>query len=114
MKNRTLLACFSLLVLFSSCQRSLDDDDLIFRGDWSSRTYALQIFSNGYGVCNTRKWGGLTCEGYVKIRDRHLVFVSNTDDSTLDRKRFRIDQRPTVDADGVVYMELSGERFERH
>ena len=113
MKNFPLLICLALLLLFTSCQRALDEEDLIFRGDWSSKTYALQIFGNGYGVCNTRKWGGVTCEGYVKVRARHLVFVSNDDDSSLARKRFRIDQRPTTDANGVVYMELSGERFER-
>lgn len=112
---KRLFPIFLLLlsVSITSCQKELAEDDLIFRGDWDSRTYALQIFSNGYGICNTRKWGGLTCEGSVVIRKDRIIFTSNKDISTLPRKKFNIDQRPAVDANGVTYMILDGERFEK-
>ena len=113
MKNVWTLTLLFFLVTLSSCQRELDEEDLIFRGDWDSSTYALQIYSNGYGVCNSRKWGGLTCEGYVTIKQDKIVFTSNKDKSTLPRKKFNIDQRPTIDANGNTFMILSGERFEK-
>lgn len=106
-----LFLCVS--VTSTSCQRELAEDDLIFRGDWDSKNYALQIYSNGYGVCNTRKWGGLTCEGYVTVRKDRIVFTSNKDSSTLPRKKFDIHQRPAIDASGITYMILNGERFEK-
>ena len=112
---KKLIPLFFLILSGSliSCQRQLDEDDLIYRGDWDSRTYALQIYSNGYGVCNTRKWGGLTCEGYVTIRSSKIVFTSNKETSSLPRKKFDIDEQPQIDANGVIFMILDGERFER-
>jgi hypothetical protein len=113
MKKLLPLLIILLSVSLLSCQRELDEEDLIYRGDWDSKTYALQIFSNGYGVCNTRKWGGLTCEGYVTIRSNKIVFTSNRESSSLPRKKFDIDQRPQIDANGTNFMILDGERFER-
>jgi hypothetical protein len=101
------------VVTLTSCQRELEEEDLIFRGDWDSKTYALQIYSNGYGVCNSSKWGGLTCEGYVTIREDKIVFTSKKENSTLPRKKFNIDQRPAIDASGNTFMILSGERFDK-
>lgn len=114
MKKLSTFPALSLLLLLFGCQQELAEEDLIYRGDWASATYALQIYSNGYGVCNTRKMGGLTCEGYVTIRRSSIVFTSNTDKSTLGRKRFGIDRPPAIDANGSTYMILNGERFEKH
>lgn len=103
---------FGLLFLLG-CQKELAEDDLIYRGDWDSPTYAIQIYSNGYGVCNSKRFGGLTCEGYVRIRENKIVFTSNKESSTLARKAFRIEQTPAVDPAGNKYMVLDGERFTR-
>lgn len=113
MKNLLPLLLILVSVSLISCQRQLAEEDLIYRGDWDSNTYALQIYSNGYGVCNTRKFGGLTCEGYVTIRSSKIVFTSNKDTSTLPRKKFDIDQSPQTDANGITFMILDGQRFER-
>jgi hypothetical protein len=103
---------FGLLLLLG-CQKELAEEDLIYRGDWDSPTYALQIYSNGYGVCNSKRFGGLTCEGYVRIRESKIVFTSNKESSTLARKAFRINESPAIDPNGVKYMVLDGERFTR-
>lgn len=113
---RKLLTFVCLLVItlsFSSCQKELDEEAHVFLGDWNSKTYALQIYSNGYGICNTKKWGGLTCDGIVKVKSDRIVFTSKRESSTLLRKKFDIDQLPTVDAAGVTFMILDGERFEK-
>lgn len=57
MKKLSTFLSLSLLLLLFGCQQELAEEDLIYRGDWDSATYALQIYSNGYGVCNTRKRG---------------------------------------------------------
>lgn len=114
---KTLISLVSLVLLLGiySCQRPLAEEDLIFRGDWSSSKYALQIYGNGYGVCQSKKWGiGLVCEGYVTITNNRIVFTSTEEHSTLARKKFSIDQLPTTDSSGTVYMILEGDRFEKH
>ncbi len=114
MKN--ILSILSLFIVLSllSCQKALDEEEMIYQGNWSSRTYALQIYGNGYGLCQSKKWGiGLVCEGYVRIRSRHIVFTGTDESSTLPRKKFTIDQKPAIDSSGVTYMVLDGERFEK-
>lgn len=111
------MSFFSLFILVSlfSCQKPLEEEYLIFRGQWSSKKYALQIYGNGYGLCQSRKWGvGLVCEGYVTIKSGHIVFTSNQENATLARKKFTIDQKPAIDSSGITYMILEGDRFEKH
>lgn len=103
-----------LLLNLIACQKELEEDDLIYRGDWDSKNYAIQIFRNGYGVVNSKKLGvSLTCEGRVSIKEDKIIFTSNVKDSTLPRKRFKINQKPTIDTNGITYMVLDNERFEK-
>jgi hypothetical protein len=111
MKHMLVLLFIGISLVLASCQRELDEEDLVFRGDWDSPTYALQIYSNGYGMANSRRLGGLTVEGRVAVRGDRLIFTSNRENSSLPRKRFRINQRPDVEADGTVYMILDNESF---
>ncbi len=104
---------FGLAVLvLSSCQEELSLEDQIFRGSWDNDKYALQIFQNGYGVCDIKNRG--RCEGNVRITSSRIIFTSDNDADNVSRKAFRIDQRPATDADGVTYMILDGRRFVRH
>lgn len=114
MKKLSILLSVSLLLTLGGCQKELEEENFAFRGDWDSPTYALQIYQNGSGVCNSNKLGvPLVCEGRVKIRNNKLIFTSTKDDSSMPRKKFDIDQRPTVDRSGATYMVLDGETFEK-
>ena len=110
MKTRYFILLFALAI--SSCQEELGPEDEIFRGTWDSSRYAIQIFQNGYGVCDIKNRG--RCEGNVKIRRGKIIFTSDNESSTVSRKAFDIDVPPTIDANGVEYMVLDGYRFERH
>jgi hypothetical protein len=113
MRIRLLFPACVLLLMALGCQRELSDEELLYTGDWQSSDYALQIFQNGYGVCNSKKYGvTLHFEGRVKINGNRMVFIDN-EDSALMRKRFRIDQRPATDPNGIIFMILDGQRFER-
>lgn len=107
-KTLTLLAA---VILFASCQEELSFEDEVFRGNWDNDRYALQIYQNGYGICDIRNRG--RCEGNVRIRRNKIVFQSDNDRDAVGRKAFRIDQRPRVDADGVTFMILDGRRFNK-
>jgi hypothetical protein len=48
----------------------------------------------------------------VKIESNRIVFIDNDEPST-GRKRFRINQPPTSDPNGLIFMVLDGQRFER-
>ncbi len=112
-KTFCLLAAL-LLVSLTACQKELAEEDLIYRGDWDSKNYAIQIYRNGYGMVNSKKMGvSLQLEGRVSIKDDRIIFTSNLDTSTLPRKRFQINEKPTIDANGITYMVLDNERFER-
>jgi len=109
----TLLPIFGLLLMTLGCQQKLDSEELIYTGNWQSEKSALQIYQNGYGVCNSRQSGFvLHFQGRVKINGNRMVFVDE-DNSLVLRKRFRIDQPPTADPNGLTYMILDGQRFER-
>lgn len=115
MKKIFLYVPIGLLLVMMACQKELAEENLLFRGDWDSPHYALQIYQNGSGVCNSNK--GLfstTCDGRVSIKDNKIIFTSNKDHSTMYRKKFDIDQRPSIDQNGVTFMILDGERFVKH
>jgi hypothetical protein len=105
------LFCLFLAVFFAACEQSLSPEDYDFRGNWDSSKYALQISKNGYGLCDRKNWG--RCEGYVKIKGNHITFTSDNDKDQIPRVRFKINQRPTVDSSGVLFMVLDGHRFEK-
>ena len=102
---------FLLLILFVACQEELSPENDDFRGHWDSSKYAIQIAKNGYGLCNRKNWG--KCEGNVKIKGSRMIFTSNNEDDELPWVRFKINQRPTLDSTGVMYMILDGHRFEK-
>lgn len=112
MNKYALLYAAGCFLLLTGCQRELDENDWVFSGDWESKHYALQIYRNGYGACNSRKWiVPVTYEGRVKITSNRIVFIDTEDEI---RKRFTIDQRPAKDSSGATFMVLDGERFTRH
>jgi hypothetical protein len=41
------------------------------------------------------------------------VFTSNSLDAHVFRVKLRIDQKPGIDDEGIVFMVLDGERFEQ-
>lgn len=104
----TVLICFVLL----SCQEDLDPSDYEFRGSWDSPKYAIQIFMNGSATLDIRNRG--TLRGFVKIRNEKMIFTSENEHDEIAYKRLDIDQRPTIDANGVTYMILEGHRLEKH
>jgi hypothetical protein len=113
MRYVRLLSVLGLLVTALACQRELPGEALVYTGDWQSKDYALQIFRNGYGVCNSKRYGiTIHLEGRVKIESNRIVFIDEGDPN-LGRKRFRINQPPTTDPNGTTFMVLDGQRFER-
>lgn len=113
MRYFRFLFAAGLLMTALACQRELPEEALVYTGDWQSKDYALQIFRNGYGVCNSRRFGvTIHLEGRVKIESRRIVFIDE-DDPNLGRKRFRINQPPASDPNGARFMVLDGQRFER-
>src|SRR5690349_9162302 len=109
MKTVYSLVIFGLLT--SCLQEELSPENYNFRGSWDSRKYAIQIFSNGYGVLDIRNRG--RCEGNVKIRGNKMIFTSENEDDEIGYKRLDIDQRPTTDSTGVTYMVLEGQKLIR-
>ncbi|MDO1445945.1 hypothetical protein Q0590_06760 [Rhodocytophaga aerolata] len=105
------LFLFSLLTI-SSCRRNLDDGQLVYEGKWESAEHTLIIYSHGKGACIQKKLR-LRCNGYVTITDHKMVFTSSSLDSHVFRVKFTIQQKPAVDANGITYMLLDGERFEQ-
>jgi hypothetical protein len=106
--NYTLFSC---LFMISCFQEELDPSDYEFRGSWDSRKYAIQIFTNGSATLDIRNRGNL--EGHVKIKGGKMIFTSEDENDEIGYKRFDIDQRPTTDSTGIIYMILDGHRLEK-
>ena len=105
-----VLAAFFLFTT-SSCQRALDEQDLIYIGSWSSKKFYLEIGANGYGFCQRRNRPAI--EGRVRITNNRIIFNGN--DENDGRRSFRIDLPPTVDEDtGEIFMELNNKEFLKH
>ena len=99
-----------LLIGISSCQRPLEEQDLIFIGSWSSEKFYLEIGANGYGFCQRRNRTAI--EGRVRITDDCIIFNGS---ESGGRRRFRIDTRPSVDlGSGEVFMILDNKDFLKH
>ena len=113
MQHKRLLFATGLLVTALACQRELPEEALHYTGDWQSKDYALQIYRNGYGVCNSKRYGfTIHLEGRVKIESNRIVFIDE-EEPNVGRKRFRINQPPTADPNGLTFMVLDGQRLER-
>jgi hypothetical protein len=100
-----------ILAIFS-CQSNLDDNKLIYQGKWESVEHTLIIYSNGKGACIQKKLS-LRCNGYVTITNDKIVFTSSSLDSHVFRVKFTIQEKPSIDGNGITYMMLDGERFEQ-
>jgi len=110
---KTRFAIFLTALLSSAClQEDLDPENYEFRGSWDSSRYAIQIFSNGAAYLNVRNRGSLN--GHVKINGNRMSFYSQDENDDIGYRQFRIDQRPTTDANGETYMVLDGHRLVRH
>lgn len=109
MKINILLVLLSVALLsIPSCQKPLDDDELIFLGAWSSDRHFIEIAANGFGFYQRRNRELQDCR--VRITDRRIIF--NWDGG---RKSFRIDTPPSVElSTGLVFMTLDGREFYRH
>lgn len=109
MKINVLLILISLLLsTIPSCQKALDDDELIYLGAWSSSRHFIEIAANGFGFYQRRNRDMQDCR--VKITNRRIVF-----DWDGGRKSFRIDTPPAVElSTGRVFMTLDGRDFYRH
>lgn len=101
-----------LLLICNGClQEELSPENYDFRGSWDSRKYAIQIFSNGSGTLDIRNRG--RCEGNVWIKGDKMTFMSENDDDEIGYKRLHINERPTTDSTGVMYMVIDGYRLEK-
>lgn len=109
MKINMFLIVLSLLVFtIPSCQKPLDDDELIFLGAWSSSKHFVEIAANGFGFYQRRNRELQDCR--VNITNRRIIF-----DWDGGRKSFRIDTPPSIElTTGRVYMTLDGRDFYRH
>jgi hypothetical protein len=83
-----------------------------YQGRWESASYSIIITSDGKGSCIHKKLS-LRCSGAVNITDKSIVFTSNSLDAHVFRVKLRIDQKPGIDDEGIVFMVLDGERFEQ-
>jgi len=95
--------------MISCLQEDLEPSDYDFRGSWDSRKYAIQIFMNGSATLDIRNRG--TLRGRVKIKSDKMIFTSEDENDEIGYKRLDIDQRPTADSTGVMYMILEGQRL---
>ncbi len=107
MKKCLLFLVFSAF-LFSNCdlQQPLNDEDLIFIGEWSSDDYFIEIAANGYGFCQRRN--SPSFEGNVTIRNDRIIIQG-----AEGRHRFDIGE-PPFEESGEVMMILDGDLFYRH
>jgi hypothetical protein len=112
MKHIYLSLLLLTLLTISSCQRKLEENQIIYQGQWESAEHTLFIYSNGRGLCIQKKLG-LRCNGYVTITSHKMVFTSTSLDTHVFRVKFTIDQKPQKAAGGITYMILDGERFEQ-
>ncbi|MCB0563288.1 MAG: hypothetical protein KDD01_02805 [Phaeodactylibacter sp.] len=107
MKIKWTLALLSMLFL-TTCQKALDDQDLVYIGSWSSKKHYIEIAANGYGFYQRRNRSGEECR--VKVKDKKIVF--NWEGG---RKSFCIDTPPSVElSTGMVFMVLDGRDFYKH
>lgn len=107
MKIKLTLAVFSLLFL-TTCQKPLDEQDLIYIGSWSSKKHYIEVGANGYGFYQRRNREGEDCR--VKVKDKKIIF--NWDGG---RKSFCIDTPPSVElSTGMIFMVLDGRDFYKH
>ncbi|NQU84871.1 MAG: hypothetical protein HQ541_03850 [Mariniphaga sp.] len=98
-----------LLLAITSCQRDFDELNWEYIGFWDSEKYVLEIWLGGDAYLLKR--GRYEYNGWVDINRNRIVFNASSDSFT---KRFTINQRPSVDEFGVVYMELDRKRFTLH
>ena len=99
-----LLTIFSLLVI-SSCQKPLSDQDVKYLGQWSSDKYSLEIWKNGSGTYQKKKQDPVDC--WVKIENNRIKFKTGA----TTYKSFRIDSDPYVNGDGFTVMILDNQVF---
>ncbi len=103
-----LLILFSLGLSLSSCQKPLDEEELVYIGSWSSSRHYLEIAANGYGFYQRRNRDPEDCR--VRITRRKIIF-----DWDGGRKSFRIDVPPAIElSTGRVFMVLDGRDFYKH
>ena len=101
-----LFSLFIISTIRCDYQDSLNEDDLVFIGSWSSEEYYLEIAANGYGFCQHRNRE--TIDGWVEITRNEIKFRDD-----FDRRDFDIDEYPFLEF-GEVMMILDGDIFYRH
>lgn len=109
MKTTVTLFAFSLfttLLLITSCQKSLSDQNVKYIGSWGSDKYSIEIWKDGRGVYERKNQS--TYDGRVVIANNQIKFRGSI------MKTFNIDQDPYVDANGNKVMILNGNVFYKH
>jgi hypothetical protein len=97
------LVCF---VLFSSCRKELEGKDLDFIGYWESDNAYIDINTDSHGSYEYYN-GAVTksAAGRVRVNGNKLK---------VGLVGFKIDQRPTEDANGEWHMTLDGDDYYRY
>ncbi|MBN1822521.1 MAG: hypothetical protein JXR31_13395 [Prolixibacteraceae bacterium] len=95
-----------IFLLFAGCQKDFDTFYYEYIGFWDSEKFVLEIWSGGEAYLLKR--GRYEYYGWVDINRNRIKFQANGDDFT---KRFTINQAPSIDEFGVVFMELDRKRF---
>ena len=106
--NLCLIFLAVSILSLPSCQRPLDDDELIYIGAWSSSRHFIEIAGNGFGFYQRRNRDLQDCR--VRITNSRIIF--NWDGG---RKSFRIDTPPAIEiSTGRIFMTLNGRDFYKH
>jgi len=105
-KNLLFGLSIAILLVFSGCQDDFGDLYYDYVGFWDSENYVLQIWAGGDAYLLKR--GKYEYYGWVDINQNRIKFKADGEDFT---KRFSINQPPSVDEFGIIYMELDRWRF---
>jgi len=98
-----------IFLLFTGCQQNFDEFYWPYIGFWDSEKYVLEIWPEGDAYLLKRN--RYEHYGWVDINRNRIKFYSDEGDFT---KRFTINQEPTVDEFGIVFMELDRKRFTKY
>ena len=105
-KKSLLVIPAILLLFFSGCQKDFGTYYMEYVGFWDSEKYVIEIWSDGGAYLMKRN--RYEYYGWVDINRNRIKFTSDDGEFT---KRLTINQPPSVDEFGVMFMELDRKRF---
>jgi hypothetical protein len=101
-----ILAFLFSIFYLSSCQKSLEDQDIQYIGTWSSDDHSIEIYKNGRGVFQKQNQDAIECD--VKIEDNRIKFRNGV------FRTFDITSTPSTDNEGQTTMFLDNIIFYKH